>query len=432
MVHNAKEGDVIYAKIDRLAKEQLKCKNGELKFIRDKDGNEIPKLRGWKLAKQQCARLEEKKNGGEWLKEIPLAIRDSGIRDMQKAITSTKAAQEEKKNRGEKSKDAKFTYRTRHDATQTFSFPGRVWNQRNGKIRKLFSGMKLFKEKLPESTEREVRVRMDRVGKVELIFAEVKKVLEPSSLKSYHQTVALDPGVRTFQTLYDADGYGIEWGDGDMKKIHASCRQIDRIISIIDQKKNEAKKKKGKDKRNGTWALKRAKSRKFQRLKNKVKECHRKLALFLCENYKVILIPKFEVSKMTRKKMNGRPRKINNKAARLMRTWSHYAFREYLKSKAEFFPGVKVVEVSEAWTSKTCDECGTIHRNLGSNKVFKCPSPSCHHTADRDLHAAKNILLRYLSRMHPECNGSKGPGVLAPLPFNLPTGGVVVESPVKF
>ena len=45
-----------------------------------------------------------------------------------------------------------------------------------------------------------------------------------------------------------------------------------------------------------------------------------------------------------------------------------------LKSKDELFLGVIVVEVSEAWTSKTCDECGRIHRNLGSNKVLKCPS----------------------------------------------------------
>ena len=52
--------------------------------------------------------------------------------------------------------------------------------------------------------------------------------------------------------------------------------------------------------------------------------------------------------------------------------------------------------VDEAYTSKTCEECGYLHQKLGGNKTFECPK--CGHTADRDLHAARNILLRYLTR----------------------------------
>ena len=70
--------------------------------------------------------------------------------------------------------------------------------------------------------------------------------------------------------------------------------------------------------------------------------------------------------------------------------------REALKSKNALFPWYTIVEVGEAYTSKTCEECGTLHQKLGGNKVFKCPK--CNHTADRDLHAAKNILLRYITR----------------------------------
>jgi putative transposase len=53
------------------------------------------------------------------------------------------------------------------------------------------------------------------------------------------------------------------------------------------------------------------------------------------------------------------------------------------------------VEVGEAYTSKTCVVCGNIHHDLGSNEMFECPA--CGHVAARDLQAAKNVLLRYLT-----------------------------------
>ncbi len=69
-------------------------------------------------------------------------------------------------------------------------------------------------------------------------------------------------------------------------------------------------------------------------------------------------------------------------------------------SKAEMFPWVNVVVVDEAYTSKTCGSCGELNNKLGGNKVFKCNH--CGLIADRDLHAARNILLRYLTRNIPE------------------------------
>ncbi|MCC3491690.1 MAG: transposase [Microcoleus sp. PH2017_16_JOR_D_A] len=57
--------------------------------------------------------------------------------------------------------------------------------------------------------------------------------------------------------------------------------------------------------------------------------------------------------------------------------------------------GSIVVDVSEAYTSKTCGNCGHIHRKLGGSKVFKCPN--CQTVIGRDLNGARNILLRALS-----------------------------------
>ena len=226
---------------------------------------------------------------------------------------------------------------------------------------------------------------MDKLGRVFLSFVQEveSKSKTQAPVHGFHKTVALDPGVRTFQTIYDADGQCIEWGKGDMNYVFILCRQADQIQKKISEKKKQKR---------STWSLRRAYHRKVRKLQDKIKECHNKLALFLCENYHVVLIPKFQVSRMVKK---GN-RKIRKKTVRQMCCWSHFAFRKSLKSKAALFPWCTIVEVGEAYTSKTCEVCGTLPNKLGGSKVFKCPK--CNHTADRDIHAAKNILLRYITR----------------------------------
>jgi putative transposase len=75
-----------------------------------------------------------------------------------------------------------------------------------------------------------------------------------------------------------------------------------------------------------------------------------------------------------------------------MLTWSHYRFKLLLKAKARAYPWVRVHDVNEAYTSKTCGHCGIIKNNLGGAKVFRCAH--CGLEADRDVHGARNIYLR--------------------------------------
>lgn len=98
---------------------------------------------------------------------------------------------------------------------------------------------------------------------------------------------------------------------------------------------------------------------------------------FDTQNYKVVFIPTFETSEMVLKSK----RRINTKSVRSMLTWSHYRFKQLLISMAEL-SGVLVVEMSEAFTSKTCGKCGHIHAKLGGSKIFKCPE--CGYVVDRD------------------------------------------------
>jgi len=71
-------------------------------------------------------------------------------------------------------------------------------------------------EPLPEKLEAACRVVRERDGKFYVcLTSQVKKRSESQAPVSTHGVVALDPGVRTFQMCYDADGLVTEWGKVD-------------------------------------------------------------------------------------------------------------------------------------------------------------------------------------------------------------------------
>ena len=53
--------------------------------------------------------------------------------------------------------------------------------------------------------------------------------------------------------------------------------------------------------------------------------------------------------------------------------------------------------VSEAYTTKTCGHCGSIHKTIGSNKVYNCNN--CSTRIDRDINGARNILIRTCTKL---------------------------------
>jgi len=127
------------------------------------------------------------------------------------------------------------------------------------------------------------------------------------------------------------------------------------------------------------------------RLRYKIDEAHKKLATYLCRNVRIVLLPKFETSRTVR----NADRSISAVTARKMMNWEHYRFRKMLLYKAALSSSCQVNTCDEHYTSKTCGSCGEPHHNLEKNKNFVCLH--CHYEADRDINAARNIFLRYLS-----------------------------------
>ena len=130
---------------------------------------------------------------------------------------------------------------------------------------------------------------------------------------------------------------------------------------------------------------------------------HRNFATFLCRMVKCILLPKFDTSKMVKRAQ----RNISSKTTRSMMNWGHYRFRETLKAKVALYSRCVLYICDEHYTSKTCGSCGHIHQKWGSNKTFVCPK--CAYTADRDINAARNILLRFLTFEENQEGGSSSP-----------------------
>lgn len=192
--------------------------------------------------------------------------------------------------------------------------------------------------------------------------------------------IALDPGVRTFLTGYDGASV-LEFGRGDIGRIARLCFHLDKLMGKADGTDIRTK-----ERRSYRCAAERIRVK----IRNLVDDAHKKIASYLVKNYKVIFLPTFETSQMVKRAS----RRIHKKTARQMLTWSHYRFKQTLKSMAAL-RNVLVVDTNEAYTSKTCTFCGHVHRKLGSFKVFKCPE--CGSVHDRDWNGARNILLRALS-----------------------------------
>ena len=204
-------------------------------------------------------------------------------------------------------------------------------------------------------------------------YLEKKKPRETSG-----RIVALDPGVRDFMTFFSEDSFG--WlGQQCINRIQRLCQHCDNLLSRAMQEKRPLRR-----------ALRKAANRIKVKIRNLVDELHKKIAHFLVTNFDIILLPTFETQQMAARKA----RKLRKKSVRQMLTLSHYRFTVFLKQKAKEY-GVRVIDVCEAYTSKTVSWTGEIIANLGGSKVIKSSEG---HKMDRDLNGARGIFIKNVAR----------------------------------
>ena len=80
-----------------------------------------------------------------------------------------------------------------------------------------------------------------------------------------------------------------------------------------------------------------------------------------------------------------------------MVAYRHCAFIDRLKHKTREIRDSYVLEVNEAYTSKTCSSCGHQHESLRNKDIYECSN--CQLKIGRDINASKNVMLRYFTKI---------------------------------
>jgi IS605 OrfB family transposase len=223
-------------------------------------------------------------------------------------------------------------------------------------------------------------------------FASVKlnQSVKPTKTQSL-SIVALDPGVRTFQTAFSFDS-AVSYGDGFVnERLVPLMLKLDALLSARDKLRCEDKSKQ--------WVKDRLKNlnRKIHKVRarqqNLVSDLHQRVAYDLVSNHEVILLPTFETKQMVKKSDETRKRFLRRKTVRGMLGLAHYKFKQTLKWMAKKY-GKTVIDANESYTSKTLWD-GSILKCLGGKASILFQGKR----VNRDIHGARNILIRFLTKV---------------------------------
>jgi len=307
----------------------------------------------------------------EWTHNCPRHIRVYAIMDAQKAY---------------KQHGKNVDFRSKHKDAASMGIVAQFIRHDSVYIRLM--GKIKFTEALPAELQGKGK-KSERKTDVEIKDSRLKRegdnwylvvpyIAKKKPRDSNGRIVAIDPGVRTFATFFSEDSFGW-WGMNDIGRIIRLCYHADDLYSRASQVKRPLRRK-----------LRQAANRIKKKIRNLVTELHHKFAYFLVTNFDIILLPKFEVSNMVKKAA----RRINKKSVRSMLTMSHYKFKVFLKQKAKEHRKV-VLDVCEAYTSKTISWNGEIDWKLGGKKVITDTSGN---SMERDLNGARGIFVKNVAR----------------------------------
>ncbi len=300
----------------------------------------------------------------EWAKDVPFQIKSIAIKD---ACEAVKLAKRKFKQTGGV-QEVKF--RSRKSPEQSMFIPSSAIKDAGIYPRVSGKGLR-YAEDLPAAPRDSRLILRGNKWYLAVAFKSTTSIPENQG-----RVVALDPGIRSFITFFSEDSCGHS-GQGDFGRIQRLATHLDDLISRRTQEKDCKRRQR----------MRKAEMRLRDCIKHLIDELHHKAARFLVDNFDVILLPTFESKDMSAKAR----RRLRRQSVRSLLSFAHYRFKQFLKHKA-FETGKCVLDVCEAYTSKTISWTGERVKNLGGRKIIR----SGNVVMDRDLNGARGIFLRAL------------------------------------
>ncbi len=298
-----------------------------------------------------------------WI-DCPRAIMDGAVMDACQSIIN--AIKKYKTGQGH----SFVKYKSRKEPQQSFPLRNDNWSKDGKKFFSRLLGDMKFSSDLPEK-KRDGRV-IQYAGKW---YVAIPVSTNTTRTENQGRLVALDPGIRSFQTFF-SDSFAGHLGKQDIQRITRLAFHLDKLLSRRDLCKNKKRK----------TSMSMAAMRIREKIKNLVSELHWKVARFLTVNFDVILLPTFESKEMTIKTN----RRIRKKSVRSLLSFSHYLFSQRLEQKCFEF-GKRLIRICEAYTSKTASWTGEV-KNISGAKWITSNGIK----VERDLNGARGIFLRAL------------------------------------
>lgn len=318
------------------------------------------------LLKQLRNRLVKDENyidQNQWINELPADTRDCAIKELLQAFKTNRKS----------GHHFDMTFKSKKKSQSMEIRADRQYNTTRGKY-KFLSEIKKT-ELIPELTH-DIKIHIDTIGSFYMIIP-MDVVRNDNQVP--HRIISIDPGIRTLMTGYTPDGSIYHLGKNDIQRL---CRLLHWKSKLQGLQSKHRRKNKNR--------IRRAFKKMSYKIKYLVDECHKKTTRWLFENFDCIIIPKLDTNSFCRKHMS---KLTKNK----IKVWRHCSLIERLITKQREYPRTQLIIPSEEYTSKTCSQCGCLHRQLGSNKEFKCPQPACQCIFDRDVNGSFNILLKTLT-----------------------------------
>lgn len=312
----------------------------------------------------------------KWQAEIPYDTRQLAVKQAVSAYNSAMA----NRINGNIS-HFKLQFRSRKNKRQIFCIDRDALKIKDDKVRLFVQRLKSDSEliiknrdrrHLPAENMTDCKILYDGVKYYLVLTIKTDKVEKIEGKKS---EIALDPGVRTFQTGFCPEGLAFKFGENQAEQIKQIHNRIDKLNSVLSEKI------KSRTKRN----IKKRLTKLNRKITLIVDNLHNQCGSVLAKNFNTVILPEFGTSKMQVSD------NLCSTVKKRMNSLSHYRFQQKLSYLCQKH-GSKLVIVDESYTTKTCGMCGFIKDNVGSDKTYRCDQ--CNYQMDRDIHGARNILLK--------------------------------------